>query len=214
MRPGGPRSGLSAMAVRTVSACTELVTTSSLFLVGFVRKPAGFTLEPTCNGSRPPPYIDVGVRPIEPPQSIQSIVLIIFTLCIRSNHSLVFLYLEYWPLFGSTSTRGVLGGLSTPRDTIGSLLLDGVSLRRRDLGLMQRIRPSMPSRTVRAPGAGRPDAHREGAAPATRSQTIRAAAGSTDRWFISQWLASRSTPTWCYTLGLFRFFQFHVNWSL
>lgn len=120
------------------------------------------------------------------PQSIQSTLLIVFTLCIRSSSSLASLYLESSPLFGSTSTRGVLGGLPTPRHTLGSLLPDGVHPGRRDLGLLRRRRPSVPSRTVRASGADHPDIHREGAAPAPRSRTVRpCAVESTARRFIS-----------------------------
>jgi hypothetical protein len=66
------------------------------------------TQESTCNGSRPP-------------QSIQSILLVIFTLRIRSRPSVAFFYLKYSPLFGSTSTRGVLNGLPMPRHTLGSI---------------------------------------------------------------------------------------------
>jgi hypothetical protein len=113
-----------------------------------------------------------GYDQLNPQQLIQSIVLINFTLCIRSSSSLAFLYLKSSPLFGSTSTRGVLGGMPTPRHTLGSLLSDGVSPGRRDLGLLRRRRSSAPSRTVRAPGAGRPDVCREGAAPVPRSRTV------------------------------------------
>jgi hypothetical protein len=77
-----------------------------------------------------------GYGRLNPTQSIQSNLLIIFTLCIRSSPSLAFLYLESSPLFGSTSTRGVLVGLLMPRYTLGSLLPDGVLLGRRDLGLL------------------------------------------------------------------------------
>jgi hypothetical protein len=64
-----------------------------------------------------PLYIDEGLRPIEPPQSIQSTLFIVFTLCIRNSPSLAFLYLKSSPLFGSTLTRGVLSGIPTPRHT-------------------------------------------------------------------------------------------------
>jgi hypothetical protein len=57
-----------------VRACVESVMTPR-FLQDLLLKPAGLTRGPTCNGSRRPPYIDVGVRPIEPPHSIQSIIL-------------------------------------------------------------------------------------------------------------------------------------------
>jgi hypothetical protein len=62
------------------------------------------------------------------------IYLLFFTLCIRSSSSLASIYLKSSPLFGSTSTRGILGGLLMPRHTIGSLLSDGVPPGRQDLG--------------------------------------------------------------------------------
>jgi hypothetical protein len=98
-------------------------------------------------------------------QSIQSTLFIIFTLCIRSSPSLAFLHLEYSSLFGSTSTRDVLGGLPTPRLTIGSLFPNGVPPGRRDLGLMQRRRYYII--------VDRPDVRREGVALAPRSRTVR-----------------------------------------
>jgi hypothetical protein len=114
-----------------------------------------------------------------PPKSIQSILLIIFTLCIRSSPSLALFYLKSSPLLGSTSTRGVLDGLPMPRHTLVSLLSDGVHPGRRDLGLLQRRQSSAPSWTIRATGTDRPDVHREGAAPMPRSWTIRASTKST-----------------------------------
>jgi hypothetical protein len=60
-----------------VRACAELVRVPS-FLRDLLAKFAGLTREPTCNGSRPPLYIDEGLRPIEPPQSIKSNLLIVF----------------------------------------------------------------------------------------------------------------------------------------
>jgi hypothetical protein len=109
---------------------------------------------------------------LNPPQSIQSTLLIVFTLCIRSNSSLASLYLKSSPLFGSTSMRGVLGGLPTPRHTLESLLPDGVPPRRQDLSLLLRRRLSAPSRTVRAPGADHLDVRRGGATSAPRPRTI------------------------------------------
>jgi hypothetical protein len=105
-----------------------------------------------------------GYDRLNPAQSIKS-SLLVFTLCIRCSSSLASLYLKSSPLFGSTSTRGVLGGLPTPRHTLRSLLPDGVPPERRDLGLLRR-RPSAPSRTIRAPGVDRTDVHRRGVAPA------------------------------------------------
>jgi hypothetical protein len=87
-----------------------------------------------------------GYGRLNSPQSIQSNLLIIFTLSIRSSPSLSFPYLESSSLFGSTSTRDVLGGLPTPRHALWSLLPDGVSPGRRGLGLWRR-QPFVPSRT-------------------------------------------------------------------
>jgi hypothetical protein len=54
LRPDGPRSGLSAVATRTVCVCAELVMVLD-FLQELLAKHARLTREPTCNGSRPPP---------------------------------------------------------------------------------------------------------------------------------------------------------------
>jgi hypothetical protein len=62
-----------------------------------------------------------GYGRLNPPQSIKSSLLLVFTLCIRNSSSLASFYLKSSPLFGSTSTRGVLGGLPTPRHTLQSL---------------------------------------------------------------------------------------------
>jgi hypothetical protein len=70
---------------RTVRACAESVRVLS-FLRDLLANPAGLNRELTCNGSRPPLYIDEWLRPIEPPQSIN--LIIVFTLCIRSSSSL------------------------------------------------------------------------------------------------------------------------------
>jgi hypothetical protein len=72
-------TGLSVVAARIVCACVESVTVLD-FLRDLLAKPVGLTQESTCNGFRPPPYIDEGLQPIEPPQSIQSNLLINFTL--------------------------------------------------------------------------------------------------------------------------------------
>jgi hypothetical protein len=50
-----------------------------VFLRDLLAKSAGLTRESTCNGSRPTLYIDEGLQPIEPPQLIQSNLLIAFT---------------------------------------------------------------------------------------------------------------------------------------
>jgi hypothetical protein len=69
LRIDGLRSGLSAVEARTVRACAESVRIPD-FLYDFLAKPAELTRESTYNGSIPPLYIDKGLRPIEPPQSI------------------------------------------------------------------------------------------------------------------------------------------------
>jgi hypothetical protein len=65
------RSGRSAVVARTVRADAESHRVPS-FLQDFLAKSVRLTRETTCNGSRPPPYIDEGLRPIEPSQSIKS----------------------------------------------------------------------------------------------------------------------------------------------
>ena len=70
-RPDGPRSGPSAVVARTVRACAESVRVPS-FSRDLLPKTAGLTRETVGNGSRPPLYIDEGLRPIEPP-SIEQI---------------------------------------------------------------------------------------------------------------------------------------------
>jgi hypothetical protein len=75
LRPDGPQSILSAIAARTVRAYTESVKVLD-FLRDLLVKHVGLTREPTCNGSRPPIYIDEGLRPIEAPQSINQSIYI------------------------------------------------------------------------------------------------------------------------------------------
>jgi hypothetical protein len=143
-----------------------------------------------------------GYGPLNPSQSIQSTLLIFFTLYIRSSSSLASIYLKSSPLFDYMSTRSVLGGQPTPRHILGSLLPDGVPPERWDLGLLQRRGPFAPSRTIRALDADRPDIRRGRAAPAPRSRpfghapwTVRVSAESTTRWFVLfQCLAPRSAP--------------------
>ena len=65
-RSDGPRSGLSAVAAWTVRACAETVRVPS-FSRDLLPKTAGLTRETVGSGSRPPLYIDEGLRPIEPP---------------------------------------------------------------------------------------------------------------------------------------------------
>jgi hypothetical protein len=120
-----------------------------------------------------------------------------------SSSSLASIYLKPSPFFGSMPIRGVLGGLSTPKHTLRSLLPDGVPPDKRDLGLLRRRRPSVPSQTVRAPDTYRPDVRRGADAPApgrgpsgTVSQTILASAESTTRRSIPVFVA-RSMPTIC-----------------
>jgi hypothetical protein len=73
-RPDGPRSGRSAVVTRTVRARAESVRVPS-FSHDLLPKTAGLTRETVGNGSRPPLYIDEGLRPIEPPtiEQIKSI---------------------------------------------------------------------------------------------------------------------------------------------
>jgi hypothetical protein len=66
LRPDGPRSGLSAVVTRTVRARAESVRVPS-FSRDLLPKTAGLTRETVGNGSRPPLYIDEGLRPIKPP---------------------------------------------------------------------------------------------------------------------------------------------------
>jgi hypothetical protein len=110
--------------------------------------------------SKPPLYIDEGLRPIKPQNRSNQVYLLFLPYALRVvlfSPSLVSLYLKSPPLFSSMSTRDILGGLPTPRHTLGSFLPNGVPLGRRDLGLPRRRRPSAPSWIVRAPGANRPD---------------------------------------------------------
>jgi hypothetical protein len=65
----GPRSGLSDIVARTVRACAESVRVSD-FLRDLLAKSVRLTWEPIYNESRSPLYIDEGLWPIEPTQSI------------------------------------------------------------------------------------------------------------------------------------------------
>jgi hypothetical protein len=58
-RPCG-RSALSVIAAQTVRACVESVRVPDL-LQDLLAKPTKLTRELTCNGSRPPLYIDEGL---------------------------------------------------------------------------------------------------------------------------------------------------------
>jgi hypothetical protein len=68
---GRSRAGRSVVVARTVRACVESIRIPSL-LRDLLVKSAGLTRETTSNESRPPIYIDEGLRPIEPPQSIKN----------------------------------------------------------------------------------------------------------------------------------------------
>jgi hypothetical protein len=139
-----------------------------------------------------------GYDRLNPTQSIQSTLLIVFTLCIRSSPSLSFLHLECSRLFGSTSTRGVFDGLPTLRHTLGSLLPNGCPSREARSRYAAKRCPSAPSHTVRAPGtdhlslgADFPDLRREGVTPAPVPRTVRPCAADRPRirrehrrWFI------------------------------
>jgi hypothetical protein len=63
LRSEDSQSRLSVVATQTICVCIESVRVLD-FLRSSLAKPAG---EPTCNGSRPPLYIDEGLRPIKPP---------------------------------------------------------------------------------------------------------------------------------------------------
>jgi hypothetical protein len=76
------------MVAWTVCASTKSVRVPN-FLQELLAKFVGLTWESTYNGSKNPLYIDEGVRPIDPSQSIQSNIIIIFTL-----FALFFLFLE------------------------------------------------------------------------------------------------------------------------
>jgi hypothetical protein len=65
LRPDDPRFGLSVVVAQTVRACAESVRVPDI-LQDSLAKHGGLTREPTCNGSRPPIYIDEGLRLIEP----------------------------------------------------------------------------------------------------------------------------------------------------
>jgi hypothetical protein len=72
-RPRGRSSleaGRSTVVAWTVRACAESVRVPS-FSRDLLAKTAGLTRQTTCNGSRPPLYIDEGLQPIEPPTIYQ-----------------------------------------------------------------------------------------------------------------------------------------------
>jgi hypothetical protein len=77
--PNGSWSGRSVVVTQTIRAYAESVRVL-IFLRDLLAKPAGVTREPTCNGYRHSLYIDKGLRPTEPPQSIQSNLFIVCTL--------------------------------------------------------------------------------------------------------------------------------------
>jgi hypothetical protein len=78
LRSDGPR--LSALAAQTVSACVESIRVPD-FLRHLLAKSEGLTREPTCNGSKPPAFIEMkGYDRLKPPQWIQSNLHINFTL--------------------------------------------------------------------------------------------------------------------------------------
>jgi hypothetical protein len=53
------------VAERTVRVCVESIIVPCLFR-DLLAISIGLAWEPICNGSRPPPYIDEGVQPVEP----------------------------------------------------------------------------------------------------------------------------------------------------
>jgi hypothetical protein len=65
LRPDGPQLGQSAVVARTVRSCAESVRVPS-FSWDLLPKIAGLARETVCSKSRPPVYIDEGLRPINP----------------------------------------------------------------------------------------------------------------------------------------------------
>jgi hypothetical protein len=65
LRSDGPRSRLSAVVARTISACAESVRVPS-FSRDLLPKTVGLTRKSVRSRSRPPLYINEGLRPIEP----------------------------------------------------------------------------------------------------------------------------------------------------
>jgi hypothetical protein len=102
----GPEVGRSAVVARTVRACAESVRVPS-FSRDSLPKIAGLARETTCSGSKPPLYIDEGLRPIKTPNNRSNQVYFSFYLCIRSSSSLASQSPNSSLLFGSTSIRGV-----------------------------------------------------------------------------------------------------------
>jgi hypothetical protein len=56
LRPNGLRSRLFAVVAQTVRTCAESIRVPDFFR-NLLAKPMGLTREPTCNRSRPPPFI-------------------------------------------------------------------------------------------------------------------------------------------------------------
>jgi hypothetical protein len=124
-----------------------------------------------------------GYDGLNPPQLIQSTLLLVFTLCIRSITSLAFLYLESSPLFASTSIRGVLGDLSMPRHPRISPLRWGPSWEARSRSVAKKTtlcaivnHPSPRHRSY-----GRTQMRSRSCA---RSWTVLASTESTVMWFV------------------------------
>jgi hypothetical protein len=129
-----------------------------------------------------------GYGRLNPHKSIQSTLIIVFTLCISSSSSLASLYFKSSPLFGSTSKK-TSWVVCWHQDILRSLLLDGVLSGRPDIGLVRRTWPTallskLQTRTVRRyaeeglllrPGHG-PFGH--------VPRTVRASTENTVRWFV------------------------------
>jgi hypothetical protein len=122
--PDSPRSGLSVVAAQTVRACVESIRVTP-FLRDLLTNSTRLTRKLACYWSRPAPYINEVVRSIDATTIDQSNLCIIFTLFAlffpflwsRSNLALVLVFLDLFLhlFFGPTSSRGVLGGMSTPK---------------------------------------------------------------------------------------------------
>jgi hypothetical protein len=88
-RRSGSEVGRSTVMARTVRACVESVRVTS-FSRDLLSKTAGLARETVCNRSRPPFYIDKGLRPINPPTIDQIKSISRFTYVFWSSSSLVF----------------------------------------------------------------------------------------------------------------------------
>jgi hypothetical protein len=75
----GSEAGRSAVVAWTVRTCAESVRVPS-FSQDLLAKTTGLARETTCSRSSPPLYIDEGLQPIEPQQSIKSSLFLILLM--------------------------------------------------------------------------------------------------------------------------------------